>query len=103
MSSSVVFPVGSFGRLFAYTCRSVFRSAFVPNFARSEFLIVTSLLPGSLMTEMFSFVLITDDPGARRSYRPSRLFLDRFVRGLFLANLTSSDDSVLGIDWPTSG
>ena len=103
MSSSVVLPVGCFGRRLAYTCSSVSRSAFVPNFARSEFLIVTSLLPGSLITEVCSFVLITDDPGARTSYKPSRLFFDLFVRGLFLANFTSSDVSVLGIDWPTSG
>ena len=103
MISSVVFHVGSFGRLFAYICKSVFRSAFVPNFARSEFLIVTSLLPGSLITEVFSVVLMTDDPGASTSYRPSRLFFDRFICGLFFANLSSSDDSVLGIGWPTSG
>ena len=77
--------MGIFGRLFAYICKSVSRSAFVPNFARSKFRIVTSLLPGSLITDVFSVVLITYDPGASTSYRPSRLFFDRFICGFFFA------------------
>ena len=103
MSSSVNLPVGNFGRRLAYTGNSVPRSAFVPNFAKFEFLIVTSLFPGSLMTEVCSFVLITEDPGAKTSYKPSRLFFKIFVRCLFFVSFTSNDASVLGIDCPTSG
>ena len=55
------------------------------------------------MTEVCSLVLITEDPGAKRSYRPSRLFFDLFVRGLFFASFTSNDVSVLGTGCPTSG
>ena len=40
------------------------------------------------MTEVYSFLLITEDPGAKTSHKPSRLFFDLFVRGLFFASFT---------------
>ena len=45
----------------------------------------------------------TEEPGANTLYNPSRLFLERFVRGLFLASFTSNEASVRGTDCPTSG
>ena len=75
----------------------------MPNFAKSEFLTVTSLFPGSLMTEVKVSVFTTEEPGANASYNPSRIFLDRFVRGLVLASFTSNEASVRGTDCPTSG
>ena len=48
MRSSVVFPDGIFGLLLAYIWSSACRSAFVPNFAKSELRILTSLFPGFL-------------------------------------------------------
>ena len=55
------------------------------------------------MTDVCSLVLITEDPGAKTSYRPSRLFFDLFVRGLFFASFTCNDASVRGTGCPTSG
>ena len=89
MTSSVIFPVCSLGRRFPYNCNSVWRSAFVPNLAKSEFRIVTSLLPGSFITDVYLSDFTTEEPGASTSYSPSRLFFDRFVRGLFLPSFES--------------
>ena len=75
----------------------------MPNLAKSEFLMVTSLFPGSFITEVNVSVFTTEEPGANTSYKPSRLFLDRFVRCLLLASFTSNEASVRGTDCPTSG
>ena len=60
--SYVIFPDGTFGLLFAYIWRSVWRSAFVPNFAKSKLRIVTFCFPGSFMTDVS--VLTTEESGA---------------------------------------
>ena len=64
---------------------------------------MTSLLPGSWIIEVYESFLTTEEPGAKTSYSPSRLFLDLFVLGFFLANLTDKDVSVSGTGRPTSG
>ena len=45
----------------------IFFSALVLNLSWSEFLMVTSFFPGSLIIDVYSFDLITDDPGASTS------------------------------------
>ena len=97
------FPVGVFGRRFAYNCNSVWRSAFVPNLAKSELRMVTSLFPGSFITAVNLSVFTTEEPGANTSYSPTRIFLEHFNRGLFFASLISREASVRGTDSPTSG
>ena len=103
MRSSVVFPEGILGLLLAYIWTSVWRSAFVPNFAKSELRIVTSLFPGSFMTEVYVSVFTTEEPLVKTSYSPSRLFFALLVFGFFLANFTAREVSVRGTGKPTSG
>ena len=91
------------GLLLAYNWSSVWRSAFVPKFAKSELRIVTSLFPDSFMTEVYVSVFTTEEPGAKTSHNPSRLFFYLLAFGFFLANLTGREVSVLGTGKPTSG
>ena len=57
-------PVGVFGRRSAYTLSGVSFSSLVPDFGMSEFLTVTFILPGSLITNVYSSSLSTVDPSA---------------------------------------
>ena len=63
----MVFSFIFFGRLSIYCERSVSRSARVPNFAMSEFLIRTSCLFGSLITLVVGLTLQTVLHGANTS------------------------------------
>ena len=75
----------------------------MPNLTRSECLTVTSLLPGSFIIEMCLFDFMTDEPSAKTSYKPSKLFFDRMDMGFFFANFNASEASILGTGRPTSG
>ena len=69
-----------------YCVSSVSRSAFVPNFAISEFRTRTSCRFGSLITLVVGLILHTVLPGASTSYSPSRFFYCRWLSCIFLAN-----------------
>ena len=97
--SSVIFPVGVFGRRFAYNCNSVWRSALVPNLAKSELRMVTSFSrllyhwckSMSSPPKKWALTLHIDRPGFSWSVS--------FV--VFLASLFSREASVRGTDSPT--
>ena len=86
--SHVVFS-GSLGqRLFIYSWRLICRSSHVPVLSLSLLRTVTSILPGSLMTDVYSSAWWKFEPGARTSYRPSRLFLKSFLGWRIRASLS---------------
>ena len=103
MRSSVIFPVGTFGLRSASHFKSICLWAFVPNLAKSDFLTITSFRPGCLIIEVCSFDFMTDEPGAKTSYSPSRVFFDLLDLCFFFASFNVREVFVLGTSRPTSG
>ena len=63
--------------------RLICRSSRVPILALSLLRTVTSIIPGSLMTDVYSSLWWKFELGARTSYRPSSFFLKSFLGGVF--------------------
>ena len=94
----------------AYTFNGVCPACSVPNFAIPLFRTGKTGLPGSFIVDVVGLIFRICNPGASTSYKPSKVFLERRLPCIFLANLSSTARSLRGIgrqtlvrrkrDWP---